>query len=137
MFRGVSRAEPVAERHVPAVPRAEDSSHATLRVRALAEWKAVDDGLVPDTAMSTVALAFRRFFMASDKGVSTLRWLPGDGSTAPRRGAADTYVGAWAALAPWDTTIKSRINAMAYRHPPLTVFGATVLSTAEIMALNS
>lgn len=137
VFSGVTRQQPLAERFVPAVPRAEDSSHATMRVRALSEWKAMDDRLIPDATMTTVALAFRRFFMASDRGVPTLRWLPGDEEGAARQGLSDTYAGAWGALAPWDASIQRRINTMAFRHPPRAAFGATVLSAAEIFALNS
>lgn len=136
-FFGVSRDEPVTERTVPAVPRGEDSSHATMRVRALAEWKALNDKLVPDAALTSAALSFRRYFMASERGISTLNWLPGDPKDAPHRGRTDTYAGAWGALAPWDPSIKRRINSMAYRHPPTKVFGATVLSAAEILAMNS
>jgi hypothetical protein len=136
-FFGVSREEPIAERTIPAVPRGEDSSHATMRVRALTEWKAVNDNLVPDEALTSVALSFRRYFMASDKGISTLNWLPGDPEGAPYRGRTDTYAGAWGSLAPWDSSIKRRINSMAYRHPPTSIFGATVLSAAEILAMNS
>lgn len=136
-FFGVSREEPMAERTIPAVPRGEDSSHATMRVRALTEWKAVNDKLVPDAALTSAALSFRRYFMASEKGISTLNWLPGDPNDAPHRGRADTYAGAWGSLAPWDSSIKRRINSMAYRHPPTTIFGATVLSAAEILAMNA
>lgn len=137
IFSGVTRDEPMAERKVPGVSRGEDSSHATMRVRALTEWKVIDDKLVPDDVLSTVALSFRRHFMASSKGVATVRWLPGDEKDAPRRGQTDTYAGAWGSLAPWDASIKRRINSMAYRHPPETIFGATVLSAAEILALNT
>lgn len=137
IFFGVVRDEPMAERSIPAVPRGEDSSHATMRIRALTDWKAIDDRLVPDDALSSIALSFRRHYMASEKGISTLNWLPGDGKDAPFRGRADTYPGAWGSLAPWDSTIRRRINSMAYRHPPKSIFGATVLSAAEIAALNS
>lgn len=136
-FFGVSRGEPIAERTIPAVPRGEDSSHATMRVRALTEWKALNDKLVPDAALTSTALSFRRYFMANEKGISTLNWLPGDAKGAPHRGRSDTFAGAWGALAPWDSSIKRRINSMAYRHPPTTIFGATVLSAAEILAMNS
>jgi len=136
-FSGVSRSVPLAERCVPPVARAEDSSHATMRVRALVEWYAFDQALVSDQALSTTAMTFRRFYMARRNGVATLRWLPGDDSDAPRFGHSDTFSGAWAALAPWDSTIRRRINSMAYRHPPRAVFGATVLSSAEILALNT
>src|SRR5690625_471376 len=137
VFFGVTRDGPMAERRIPAVPRGEDSSHATIRVRALVEWKMIDSRLVPDTALSTAALTFRRFFMSKNKGAATLRWLPGDDKTARRRGLADSYSGAWGALAGWDTTIKRRINSMAYRHPPREIFGATVLSATEILAMNA
>lgn len=136
-FSGVSRSAPMAERSVPPVARGEDSSHATMRVRALLEWRAFDRDLVPDQALSVVALAFRRFFMARRNGMASLRWLPGDDNDSPRFGHSDTFSGAWGALAPWDATIKRRINSMAYRHPPTTVFGATVISAAEILALNT
>lgn len=136
IFYGVTRDKPIAERQTPAVPRSEDSSHATMRIRALTEWKAINSKLVPDDTLTSVSLAFRRFFMSSSKGITTLTWLPGDDKNAVRRGHADTYAGAWGSLAPWDSTIKRRINSMAYRHPPATIFGATVLSSAEIFALN-
>lgn len=136
-FSGAIRSEPMAERQVPGVPRAEDSSHATMRVRALCDWKGIDSALMSDDQMRTVALSFRRFYMAREKGIATLRWLPGDADGAARQGHSDTFSGAWGALTPWDPTIKRRINSMAYRHPPTAVFGATVLSAAEIIAMNS
>lgn len=136
VFLGVTRDEPMAERTILPVQRGEDSSHATLRVRALAEWKALDPNLVSDEAMSAVALAFRRYFMTAKKGIATLRWLPGEADDAPRGGTADSYPGAWGSLAPWDSTIKRRINSMAYRHHPTAIYGATVLSSAEILAMN-
>lgn len=136
-FLGVTREDPLAERTVPAAPRGEDSSHATMRVRALTEWKAINDKLVSDAALTSTALSFRRYFVASDKGISTLNWLPGDPKEAPHRGRTDTYPGAWGSLAPWDSSIKRRINSMAYRHPPKAIFGATVLSAAEILAMNA
>lgn len=136
-FTGISRAAPIAERFVRPIQRGEDSSHATMRVRALVEWRALDPDLVSDQTLSVVAMAFRRFYIARRSGVATLRWLPGDDSSSPRFGHTDTYSGAWAALAPWDSTIKRRINSMAYRHPPQAAFGATVLSSAEIFALNT
>lgn len=137
IFFGVTRDEPMAERSIPAVPRGEDSSHATMRIRALIDWRAIDAKLVPDEALSSIALSFRRHYMASEKGISTLNWLPGDTKGAARRGQADTYPGAWGGLAPWDSTIRRRINSMAYRHPPKAIFGATVLSAAEIVAMNT
>lgn len=140
VFAGVSRDEPMAERVVPAVQRGEDSSHATMRVRALVEWHAINPRLVSAETLSTVALAFRRNFMTAKRGITTLRWLPGapgDAANGPRLGASDTYAGAWGALAPWDSTMKRRINSLAYRHPPVNMFGATVLSAAEILAMNA
>ncbi|MFC7375103.1 hypothetical protein ACFQRD_07480 [Brachybacterium sp. GCM10030268] len=137
IFFGVERERPLAERRVRAVRRAEDSSHATMRVRALAEWRRIDSKLVEDATLSSVALSFRRHFIAVTDGISTLRWLPGDANDAPRQGYADTYAGAWGALAPWDRSIKRRINSIAFQHPPSAVFGATVLSAAEILELNS
>lgn len=137
IFFGVRRDGPMAERIIPAVPRGEDSSHATIRVRALAEWKAIDHKLVPDDALRAVALSFRRFYMANNAGVTSLRWLPGDEKDAPRFGHADTYAGAWGALHSWDSSFRRRLNSMAYRHPPTEIFGATVLSAAEILAMNS
>lgn len=140
MFAGISRDEPMAERKVPPVRRGEDSSHATMRVRALVEWHAIDPRLVPAETLSEVALAFRRNFMTAQRGITTLRWLPagpGDSPDAPRVGHANTYAGAWGALAPWGPTMKRRINSVAYRHPPTQVFGATVLSAAEIVAMNA
>lgn len=140
MFAGVSRDAPMAERRVPPVQRGEDSSHATMRIRALIEWHTINPRLVPGKTLSAVALAFRRNFMTAKNGITTLRWLPGAPGTtseALRIGQSNTYAGAWGALAPWDSTMKRRINSMAYRHPPRTAFGATVLSAAEIVAMNA
>jgi len=136
VFAGVKRAEPLAERCVTAVPRAEDSSHATLRVRALGEWKAIADDVATDEDMNEIALSFRRFFMTRNDKMPTLRWLPGDTTSSLRRGQADTYIGAWGALTPWDPSLRRRINAMAFHHAPQSLFGATVLSAAEVLALN-
>lgn len=140
MFSGVTRDKPMAERIVSAVKRGEDSSHATMRVRSLIEWHAIDPQLVTDETLSAVALAIRRNFMTSKNGISTLRWLPGAPTDSPdklRLGHADTYSGAWCALYRWDTPMKRHMNSMAYRHPPERVFGATVLSAAEIVAMNA
>lgn len=137
MRTGINRTTPIDERIVPPVPRAEDSSHATTRVRALVEWKHLAPSLISDQSMNQVALAFRRSYMTRTENIPTLRWLPGDNKDAARRGYADTYSGAWSALSPWDSTIKRRINSMGFRHPPKAVFGATILSAAEILALNS
>jgi hypothetical protein len=140
IFSGVTRDAPMEERKVPAVQRGEDSSHATMRVRALVEWHAIDPRLVTTETLSAVALAFRRNYMTAKNGITTLRWLPGvpgDAPDAPRLGHSNTYAGAWGALARWDSTMKRRINSMAYRHPPKTLFGATVLSAAEIVAMNA
>lgn len=140
MFVGVTRDEPMAERKVPPVQRGEDSSHATMRVRALVEWHAIDPRLVPAETLSAVALAFRRNFMTAKSGITTLRWLPaspGDPVDVSRLGHSNTYAGAWGTLAPWDSTMKRRINSMAYRHPPEAMFGATVLSAAEVVAMNA
>src|SRR5699024_8722734 len=128
---------PRAERSIPAVPRGEDSSHATMRIRALIDWRAIDAKLVSDEALKSIALSFRRHYMASEKGIPTLNWLPGDTKGAARRGQADTYPGAWGGLAPWASTIRRRITSMAYCHPPKAIFGATVLSAAEIVAMNT
>jgi hypothetical protein len=136
IFFGVTRENPMVEREIRAVTRGEDSSHATMRVRALTEWKAIDDRLVSDKTLSSVALSFRRFFMANKNGVATLKWLPEDDKREPTLGRSNTFAGAWGSLAPWDSSIKRRINSMAYRHPPKTIFGATVLSAAEIVAMN-
>lgn len=140
MFSGVTRDEPLAERRVPAVQRGEDSSHATMRVRALVEWHGINPRLVPAQTLSTVALAFRRYYMAAKSGISTLRWLPlspGEAADTLRLGYSNTYAGAWGSLSSWDPTIKRRINSMAYRHPPELAFGATVLSATEIVAMNA
>lgn len=140
MFTGVTRDAPMAERKVPPVQRGEDSSHATMRVRALLEWHAINPRLVPAEALSAIALAFRKNYMTAKSGITTLRWLPGvpgDTPDAPRLGHSNTYAGAWGALAPSDSTMKRRINSMAYRHPPKGAFGATVLSAAEIVAMNA
>src|SRR5699024_7380929 len=88
IFFGVTRDEPMAERSIPAVPRGEDSSHATMRIRALIDWRAIDAKLVSDEALKSIALSFRRHYMASEKGIPTLNWLPGDTEGAARRGQA-------------------------------------------------
>lgn len=137
IFVGVVRDAPISEREVRAVQREEDSSHATIRARALVEWKAIDDRLVSDETMSSVVLSFRRFFMTKKKGYPTVKWLPKDGEGAPRLGRSDDYPGVWGSFKWWDSTIKRRINSMAYRCPPRQIFGATVLSAAEIHAMNS
>lgn len=140
MFVGVTRDSPMTERKVPPVTRGEDSSHATMRARALVEWHSINPQLVPNEMLSAVALAFRRSYMTAKRGVTTLRWLPGAPgapSDSPRLGVSDSYAGAWGAFAPWDSSMKRRINSMAYRHPPATLFGATVLSAAEIVAMNA
>lgn len=137
IFFGIERDEPLEERRIPPVQRAEDSSHATLRVRALLEWRGIDPRLVTDHTLNTVALSFRRHYMSARNGIATLRWLAQDAKNAPRLGRSDAFSGAWGALAPWESTIKRRINSMAYRHPPEEIFGATVISSAEILAMNS
>lgn len=140
IFAGIVRDSPLAERRVPAVSRGEDSSHATMRVRALCEWNAIEPQLVTSETLSAAALAFRRNYMTVKSGATTLRWLPAspkDPAEGPRLGISDTFPGAWAALTPWDKALKRRINSMAYRHPPTRAFGATVLSSAELFALNT
>lgn len=137
IFLGIAREAPIEERHVAAVQRAEDSSHATLRVRALLEWRAIDPSLVSDSSLRAVALSFRRHYMTSKNGIATLRWLANSERNAPRQGRSDTYPGAWAGLTAWDPTLKRRINSLAYRHPPTQIFGATVLSSVEILAMNA
>lgn len=47
-YTGTTRDRPIAERHIKAVPRAEDSSHATMRARALAEWRSIDKSTVSE-----------------------------------------------------------------------------------------
>lgn len=139
-FKGVVRDSPVSEREVTGVQRGEDSSHAIMRVRALLEWQAIDPQLVGGKTLKLVALAFRKNYMTSKSGLATLRWLPAapnDRSDKARLGHADTYSGAWGALHRWDPRMKRRINLMAYSHPPQRVFGATVLSAAEIVAMNA
>lgn len=139
-FEGLTRDSPMAEREVPGVSRGEDSSHATIRVRALLEWHSLIPEIVDENILSAVSLAVRRNYMTSKGGISTLRWLPGAPKDAPdalRLGHADTYSGAWAALFRWDAPMKRHMNSMAYRHPPKHVFGGTVISTAEIVAMNA
>src|SRR5699024_4319172 len=136
-FAGVTRETPITERIVRAIPRGEDSSHATMRARALAEWKAIDETLVPDSAMSAVADAFRRFYFARRDGVANLRWLPADKVDSPRFGYTNTYPGAWGGLAPWSRGIRRLVNSLAYQHPPQAFFGATILSAAGILAMNA
>lgn len=137
VYEGVLRDEPLRERDVRAVVRGEDSSHATLRVRALAEWRALDSDLVSEETLRAVALSFRRFFMSNTDGNATLRWLSKDMDDAVDRGRADGYAGAWGALAHWDSTLNRRLNSLAYRNPPKSIFGATILSSTEYVALNT
>lgn len=136
-YLGTSRVNPVAERQIVPVTRAEDSSHATIRARALAEWKSIDDSLVSDETMAAVALSFRRHFMTKHKNAATMRWLANENKAVERLGQTDTYPGAWAPYSHWDTTIKGRLNSLAFRHPPVSLFGATVISAAEMLALNT
>lgn len=135
-YHGVHRQTPMAERVVRGIPRAEDSSHATIRVRALADWKAIDPNFIPDETMRTVAKSFRENFLFRPEQHLTQRWLPGDNAHAPRRGHADSYAGAWGNLALWHPALKRQINSLARHNPPKTIFGATTLSATEILALN-
>lgn len=139
-FAGTVRDSPIAEREVPGVNRGEDSSHATIRVRALLEWHSLIPRIVTEDTLSTVSLAIRRNYMTTKGGISTLRWLPAAPKDAPdamRLGHTDTYSGAWAALCSWDPPMKRHMNSMAYRHPPKHVFGGTIISAAEIVAMNA
>ncbi|GAA3596608.1 hypothetical protein [Agrococcus terreus] len=139
-FIGVSRDAPIAEREVPGVPRAEDSSHATMRLRALHDWHAADPELVGPEVLGVVAATLRQEFITKDRNAYSLRWLPRHADTASagwRLGYADSYPGAWARLSPWDPSVKRIVNALASRRPPERLFGATILSAAEITAVNT
>lgn len=139
-FSGVTREHPAAERQVPPVKRAEDSSHATMRVRALLEWRAFDPNLVSVKELRAISRTFYQNFLTTNEGVQEVRWLPSpakDNADGMRLGHSNTYVGAWAGLSQWDPMIRQRINLLAYEHPPVQMFGATVLSAAEIFAMNS
>lgn len=139
-FTGVSRTHPIAEREVPGVSRAEDSSHATMRVRALHDWHTAEPGLVPSETLKLVAGTLRQDFLSKDRNAHSLLWLPRNADNAARDwrlGYADSYPGAWANLAPWEPSIKRIVNSLAFRRPPDRFFGATVLSAAEIAALNT
>lgn len=136
-FDGVNRHRPLNERIVTGAPRAEDSSHATIRVRALAEWKTLDDVIMPDAYMQSLARTFRELYLSGHRDRPTVNWLPSD-NEAERLGQSDTYAGAWSRLAIWDTpNLKRRLNRIAEHNIPTRVFGATVLSAAEIVAVNS
>lgn len=139
-FTGVSRDAPVAEREVPGVPREEDSSHATARVRALRDWYSADPELVGPRALQLVGDTLRLDFLTRARSGYSLRWLPRSASNAVdgfRLGHADSYPGAWANLSRWNPSIKRTVNALAFRRPPDRIFGATVLSAAEITAMNT
>lgn len=136
-FIGGTKSEPIGESVVRPAARAEDSSHATMRIRALADWRAIDDSLVPDQALKVVAASFRDSYLARAKGRSTLRWLPGDAKGAPRMGSCDTYVGSWGKLSVWDSRMRRTLNGIAAKNFPLSYYGATILSAAEIVEMNS
>ncbi|MGM1028353.1 MAG: hypothetical protein ACQEWM_00625 [Actinomycetota bacterium] len=139
-FTGVSRTYPIAEREVPGVPVAEDSSHATMRVRALHDWHMADPGLVKPEILQLVAGTLQHDFITKHRNAYSLRWLPrnaDNGVEGWRLGHADSYPGAWANLSLWDSSIKRVVNSLAFRKPPDRLFGATVLSAAEITALNT
>jgi len=135
-YHGVRRQTPMAERLVRAVTRAEDASHATIRVRALADWKVLETTFVSDRTMQSVGSSFRSTYLCRPKGRLTQRWLPGDGSQAPRQGHTDSYAGAWSNLAPWHPALRRQVNSLAQQNPPRNIFGATALSAAEILAMN-
>ncbi len=135
-FQGVRRSEPLDERIVPPVRRAEDSSHATIRVRALADWKQLAGESLGDSTMQAVAASFSKHYWLPPHQGGRLSWLPGDGPSSPRTGDADTLVGAWAQLHPWADNLKRRINSLAFNAPPKTLFGGALLSATEIAALN-
>lgn len=140
MFCGVSRRFPLEEREVPGLGREEDSSHALLRVRALADWRRYAPGGIADSAMRAVADTFGSRFLVRSHGGYSVRWLPVDEQGAAGRarlGMVNSYCGAWGALSPWNRLLRRRINSIAYRFPPSDIFGASVLSAAEIVAMNS
>lgn len=139
-FSGVAREHPIAERRVPPVKRAEDSSHATMRVRALLEWRAIDPSLVSVKELRAISRTFHQNYLTTANDLQAVRWLPTSPESVAdgvRLGRSNTYAGAWAGLSRWDPTMRHRINLLAYEHPPLQIFGATVLSAAEILAMNS
>lgn len=136
-FLGIERTSPICERHIAPARRGEDSSHATMRVRALADWRNIDRDLVSDEQLTSVAFAFRRYFMSQSDAMPTIRWAPSDKPGAQRRGYTNKYSGAWGRLSPWDATLQSRINSLAYHHPPDALFGASLLSAAEIAHMNA
>lgn len=139
-FEGVTRESPSSERVILGVDRGEDSSHGTMRVRALAEWHAIDADLVPASTLRAVSLAFRRNYMTVHRGKTTLRWLPAgpsDPPDDPQLGVTNIFSGAWGALAHWDAPLKRRINSLAYRFPPPNIFGASTLAAAEIVSMNT
>lgn len=139
-FTGVTRRQPISEREVPAVPREEDSSHATIRVRALRDWHATDPALVGAQTLKAIAGSLRRNFVTKHRNAYSICWLPRNtesGTETWRLGYADSYPGAWTSLSPWDPSIKRIVNSLAFRRLPDRIFGATIMSAAEITALNT
>lgn len=137
---GVSRTHPIAEREVAGVPREEDSSHATIRVRALYDWYKTDPSLVKPEVLRLVGGTLEREFITRARNSYSLRWLPQSSVNAigdSRLGHADSYPGAWGKLAPWSPNVRRIVSALAFRKPPERIFGATLLSAAEITALNT
>lgn len=139
-FTGLSRQYPIAERIVQGVPREEDSSHATIRVRALREWHATDPKLVGPQTLRLVGSTLQRNYITKVHSAYSVSWLPRHSDKAAgtsRLGHADSYPGAWANLSLWDSSIRRIVNSLAFRRPPERFFGATVLSAAEITAMNT
>ncbi|MCG7426675.1 hypothetical protein M3A96_05855 [Helcobacillus massiliensis] len=136
-FTGVERNHPLYERRVTPVTRPEDSSHVTIRIRALSDWRDLVPELVADSDLERAGSVFQSDYLTSGPDGLTVRWTP-DPSIAPARcGYADSFSGAWTRLAPWHQSITTLVNTLAYQHPPDTVFGATVLSAAEIWQMNT
>ena len=136
-FKGVVREFPLAERAVPAASRGEDSSHATMRVRALLDWKFIDEALVPDRLLAAAARTLRECFLSRADKHPTLLLLPGSDASSPRTGQANSYAGAWGGLSAWDASVGNDLNTLAWLYPPNSAFGATLLSAAEILVTNS
>lgn len=136
-FKGVQRDVPAGERVVKPASRAEDSSHATMRVRALIDWRELDETLVPDRVLRAVSTTFYDLFLKRKGRAYTQRYMAGDASPEQKVGITDTYVGAWGGLASWNPLLRRTINGIASRNPPGAYFGATVLAAAEIVEMNS
>lgn len=136
-FTGVVRHSPWEEQTVTGVPREEDSSHATMRVRALADWKAIGGTMIPDALVRTAAKSLRHFYRTSGPGnIPRLTQFPKDVDGGMCLPQVNYYPGAWGTLAQWCPGLIGDLNRLAFHHPPGRAYGATILSAAELVAMN-